>query len=417
MFCIQDPSYENSKYLHETLLTECVGSVAGAGAYAFATKDGIHLLFKDDDFIDFLKAGTYTLVVGMDDITNVHSIDALTELKNKYGKHLHVKAYVHSAKGSTFHPKFSWFRKANGGSLILGSGNLTQNGLRYNREAYNVIQYDEEGMAEVIAEWDRWYAHSAPFLFDIDDPVVRIKAELNSDSLRAMSAAKTAIKQASSSPHGKIDLSALYMNQPKNQIPREKRPPAKTPAAEASPTASDNTPVIADEEFDIDTHYWTINRESAVLIAEIPGGGNRWKQANFNKFSFEHYFGATCGKNGEYRILLKSVNPDGSMNATEVRPSVSVASRNYRFELDAANGLKYPQGNERPIAIFAKVSCRDFIYMLLMPGQEGYNDVMAFIGKSAPPSARMRRLQYTAKNVIDSIPDLAIWKRLEEEEN
>lgn len=172
MFCIQDPSYENSKYLHETLISECVGCTTGAGAYAFATKDGINLLLLDDNFKDFLETGTFTLVVGTDDITNEHSIVSLIELQKKYGSHLVVKAYVHNGKGSTFHPKFSWFQKTDGGALVLGSGNLTQKGLRHNREAYNVVQYDEFGITEVIDEWNRWFVHSAPFLFDITDPVV-----------------------------------------------------------------------------------------------------------------------------------------------------------------------------------------------------------------------------------------------------
>lgn len=50
MLYIQDPSYKNSMYLHETLLNECVGSKSGGGAYAFATKDGINLLFEDENF-------------------------------------------------------------------------------------------------------------------------------------------------------------------------------------------------------------------------------------------------------------------------------------------------------------------------------------------------------------------------------
>ena len=58
MLCIQDPSYENSKYLHETLLSECVGSIYGAGAYAFASKDGINMLLSDDNFKCFLEKGT-----------------------------------------------------------------------------------------------------------------------------------------------------------------------------------------------------------------------------------------------------------------------------------------------------------------------------------------------------------------------
>ena len=100
---------------------------------------------------------------------------------------------------------------------------------------------------------------------------------------------------------------------------------------------------------------------------------------------------------------------------TEVRPSVSVASQNYRFELEAANGLDYPKGNQRPIAIFARVSQRDFIYTLLMPGQDGYDAVMNFIATKEKPSAKMRRLILAANEVSTNVPSLSIWQRLDKE--
>ena len=416
MLCIQDPSYENSKYLHETLLSECVDCTVGAGAYAFATKDGINLLLSDENFKKFLERGTYTLVVGTDDITNEHCINALIELEKKYCAHLKVKAYVHNGKGSTFHPKFSWFSNANGGSLVLGSGNLTQKGLRHNREAYSVIKYDLDGIAEISAEWDKWYTHSAPFLFDITDPVVMAKAKLNTEKIRAVNTAKATIRKERQVQAGEIKLVDIYKTQPKDQKTSDKETRAKDSDLENAKPNADNVP-ITDEDIDVDASYWVIGQDSPVLIAEIPKSGNRWKQANFDKKSFERYFGATCGENGEYRILLKSVNDDGSMNDTEIRPSVSVSSQNYRFELEAANGLDYPKGSERPIAIFAKVSCRDFIYMLLMPGNTHYNEVMTFIGKTQAPSVKMRRLEYVARDVFQAIPGLAIWRRLEREDS
>lgn len=416
MFCIQDPSYENSKYLHETLISECVGCTTGAGAYAFATKDGINLLLLDDNFKDFLETGTFTLVVGTDDITNEHSIVSLIELQKKYGSHLVVKAYVHNGKGSTFHPKFSWFQKTDGGVLVLGSGNLTQKGLRHNREAYNVVQYDESGITEVVDEWNRWFVHSTPFLFDITDPVVLAKAKQNSEKIKAVSTAKATVQREHAIKPGEIKLSDIYKTQPKDKRTGKKAATKKTSTApDNQPTSM--SPAVTDEEIDIDASYWTINKDSAVLIAEIPKSGNRWKQANFDKGTFEHYFGATCGENGEYRILLKNVNDDGTMDETEIRPSVSVSSQNYRFELEAASDLDYPDGNERPIAIFAKVSRRDFIYMLLMPEHPNYGEVMAFIGETAAPSMKMRRLQYIAGDVETRIPSLALWTRLEKEEN
>ena len=220
-----------------------------------------------------------------------------------------MKAYVHSGKGSTFHPKISWFQKNNDGVLVLGSGNLTQKGLRHNREAYNVVQYDEAGITEVVDEWNRWLVHSAPFLFDITDPVVLAKAKQNSEKIRAISTAKATVQKEHAIKPGEIKLSDIYKTQPKDKRAGEKAVTKNIPAvSDNQPTSI--TPTVTDEEIDIDASYWTINQNSAVLIVEIPKSGNRWKQANFDKDTFEHCFGATCGENGEYRILLKNVNED-----------------------------------------------------------------------------------------------------------
>ena len=147
-FCIQDPSYGKSEYLHEALISACVGNITGGGAYAFASKDGIELLIEDENFKRFLKEGRFLLVVGMDDITNIYSIKTLRKLQEKYKGHLKVKAYIHKGKGSIFHPKYSWFSNEDGGVLVIGSGNLTQKGLRQNREAYTLEKCNRE---EIIA--------------------------------------------------------------------------------------------------------------------------------------------------------------------------------------------------------------------------------------------------------------------------
>lgn len=196
--------------------------------------------------------------------------------------------------------------------------------------------------------------------------------------------------------------------------------PKRASKADASKQkqAEDQPPeVIPDEEADIDASYWTVAPDSEVLIAEIPNNNNRWSQANFSRQVFEEFFGATCGENGMYRILLKHVGADGTMGKTEVRPGVSVASRNYRFELDAAKGLPYPKGPERPIGIFVKVSPRDFVYTLLMPKPGVYQKVMDLLAKTQAPSPwRMRRIRYAAKDVRAAVSDLPVWTRMEKEE-
>ncbi|NLS84336.1 MAG: hypothetical protein GXZ14_01800 [Ruminococcaceae bacterium] len=412
-FCIQDPSYEHSKYLHEILLSTCENSISGGGTYAFATKDGVELFLADESFKQFIKKGMFFLVIGMDDITNVRTLDSLKSLKNKYGKNLIVKAYIHNNKGSTFHPKFSWFKNDNGGVLVLGSGNLTQKGLRHNREAFNVIEHNDVEMQSVIDEWNKWITHSTPFLFDLENPLVLERAQQNTIKTFITSKAKMSASETQNSDV-KTALEELYKSQPKDKSLKKGQTKKDIKSDNATNTMQAHLNVFTDEDADADESYWKISLSCETLVAEIPKSGDRWKQANFDKDSFEHYFGATCGENGAYRILLKSIKQDNSLGETEIRPSVSVASQNYRFELDAANGLNYPKGGLRPIAIFFKVSCRDFLYELVMPDNDAYNEVVKLLDSTQVSSTKMRRIKYNCQEVYRHVPSLAIWTRLEE---
>ena len=60
--CIQDPSYKDSMYLQESLLTACEVGISGGGAYAFASKDGIELFLEDESFKKFMDSGTFFLM-------------------------------------------------------------------------------------------------------------------------------------------------------------------------------------------------------------------------------------------------------------------------------------------------------------------------------------------------------------------
>ena len=130
MLHIQDPFFSDSYTLHEALIKSCSPSIIGYGAYAFASKGGIELLLKDKEFDSLLERGSYSLIIGIDGITNVASLEALNKiLENK--PTLDVRAFHHNNKGSLFHPKISDFKNEQGnGSLIVGSGNLTIGGLR-----------------------------------------------------------------------------------------------------------------------------------------------------------------------------------------------------------------------------------------------------------------------------------------------
>ena len=90
--CIQDPSYSKSMYLHESILMACKDGVLGGGAYAFASQSGVELLFADEAFNKFMDAGSFYLIVGMDEITNIKTLKALQNYIEQYKGHLIVKA-------------------------------------------------------------------------------------------------------------------------------------------------------------------------------------------------------------------------------------------------------------------------------------------------------------------------------------
>ena len=171
-FQIQDPTYGNTKPLRETILNNCSGMGAGAGAYAFATSEGVNFLLGDERFRDFISDGSFFLVVGTDDITNVRALRTLKDFEDEFSGNLKVSVYIHDAIGSIFHPKYSWFQsKVSGGKLIIGSGNMTKRGMKNNREAYAIIELDEGQMVEVKQEWNRWVMHSRQYLYSLDDAI------------------------------------------------------------------------------------------------------------------------------------------------------------------------------------------------------------------------------------------------------
>ena len=163
MLHIQDPTFDGNKLLHEALLDACSEASYGAGAYAFVTSGGVRMLMEDAIFADFISQGRYHLVIGMDEVTNTQTLSALTSVR-QHTNNLSINAFVHDTNGSTFHPKFSWFKTNDGGVIVVGSGNLTQKGLRRNREAFVFQHVSEEEIAQVEATWNQWITSSAEYL-------------------------------------------------------------------------------------------------------------------------------------------------------------------------------------------------------------------------------------------------------------
>lgn len=371
---IQDPTFPEEYSLHEALIHACDSTSYGAGAFAFVTSGGVRLFLEDPAFDKLVSKDGFKLIVGIDEITSEKALMKLQELKSRYPK-LEVYAFLHDTKGSLFHPKFCWFKRNTGGMLVVGSGNLTEKGLRRNREAFGLVELNEAKTLEIEELWNRWLSHNAVYLRQIDDPKVLEKARKN---IRIYSTIKEKVE---------LDIEA------EDQVEDQPEPDTHPDTKEFEPE---------------DLEAWNFTDEDAVLVAEIPNNNTRWKQANFSKEAFEQFFGAKAGNN-DLRILLRNVLDDGAFSHAEVRQSVSVASQNYRFELGAAAGLVYPD-NGRPIGVFIRVSTRMFLYILAMPTDTYYPEVRSYLDAKIPSAAGMKRYRTNVEELKANCSHLPFWQ-------
>ncbi len=415
---IQDPTYADSMRFGEALIDACSKGIDGAGAFAFAEQNGIDLFLGDTEFDKYIRTNKYVLIVGTDSITDFKAIARLREYNKKYPK-LSIYCYIHDSKKYLFHPKITWFQTQAGGISLIGSGNLTERGLFHNVEIYSYDELDKKEFDNMKRTWFEWlnYSISSNLVFDIDDPIVDHAIKLSSQK-KAMSLTSSGSNQSKKAQIS-TELTELYKKQPalltvkKRKTTSTPTTPVTLPPKSSTIISQKISKVSNSPTPSISNPVWSINPNDRILIAEIPKSGPRWKQINFDKESFQKYFGATPGgESGTFRILLKNVTATGDLMETESRPSVSVASHNWRFEISAANGFTYPQGSNRPYVVFDEVSTRSFIYELIMPEDPRYNDVDMFVKawKSANKKSGIARIITDGKTLNASTPSLGLWK-------
>jgi HKD family nuclease len=355
---IQDPTNVHSSHLLDSILEALDGAESVGGAFAYASASGIGLVADDEKFRSVARSHPIDIVVGVDAITTCRALDRLASLIAEYPK-VTARAFLNPLPNALFHPKISWFRHPTGGRLIAGSGNLTEGGLLGNWEAYSIESLTMNEMSNVEAVWSNWKASQASVLLPIDNEMVRERARGNHVMAR------------------EGDLPTLV---------------APRPSGSASGAATPVPPVP-----DV----------SAVLIAEIPRSGNRWKQANFHKDDYDNFFGAKDGR----VVLFSHVNSDGTIEGFERdRPPVTVRSRNFRFELAAASNLAYPVDG-RPIGVFVRVAPRTFRYHLLLPPFDGYDVVQGLLQqKVGAEGARMRSVRMSINELRREWPGAPFWR-------
>jgi len=348
-FCIQDPTDPETHYLYEAIIGAAAEATTWRGIYAFATRGGVDQLIEDPIVHDFMhRGGAIDLIVGIDAVTNRQTLERMLELETRHPT-FRPRVFWHSTRG-LFHPKISHFGYPDGRKkLIVGSGNLTPGGLMHNFEGYSVVS---GGRREALD------------LSSLDDFIARHKVDIRRIDQEA------------------LERAALNVMRPVAGVPQPRVPQPRPPAVRPQP------PVPAVRAAGLDR----------VLVAEVPDAGGRWSQAHLNAAVIEDYFRVT--NLTTQRVYLTHVDAGGVRGEERVRQVVySTSNKNYKVEISAAKGKDYPAAGH-PMLIFRERQVRCFDYMLLMPGDAGYTEIVGL-------SQALPRLGKGFRRSITSLDTLA----------
>lgn len=329
---------------------------------AFASYGGVSALTK---YIEEGKAKGMKIkvVIGVDQ--KATSKEALEEVLT-----WDVDARIyHTSSNNIFHPKVYLFENRDIFTLIVGSNNLTVPGLVQNIECSLLIK-DTIDPSSVHDDFYRYWkgildgteTHLYPLTKKLINDLYKDKI-ITSDEQRSKRYDDGTDKKEDTKKEAITFKKATIQKFPDGFRPKRL---VKVKQVKTSKKATKEVEK-------------SVKIDSAVLIAEIPKSGNRWKQANFSQNVFEDFFGATKGDNS-YKVRLTNIKKDGTLGEATESQSVTVSSKNYRFELrcDETN-LPYPSGNDRPIGLFVKEDAQNYMYQVLMPSDDAYKKIKDYL--------------------------------------
>ena len=347
-FHIQDPSHPGPTNLLQAIAAAAVGASAWRGVYAFATRDGVDLLFAQPAINQLVTEGRdIDLLVGIDAVTNRRALERLRELEGlSQGFRPRV---LWNDFAPLFHPKISEFTYPDGGrTLIAGSGNLTPGGWMNNIEDYTIISAAPGETLNTVELDDFWQRHAEAIRVIDDEALER--------------AAQNVVVRRGNGIRSTRPV-------PRRRIPR------------LVPGGAGEDPVRVDR----------------ILIAQIPRAGNRWSQVHFNGEVVRRYFRIT--DLDVQRVYLTRVMPDGERSEVEARQCLlSDTNRNHRIEFAAASGLPYPAA--APVLVLRERQVRVFDYMLVLPGADAYDRLIALTNDLPTVGPGVRRV-FTELDVLE----------------
>lgn len=314
-----------------------------------------------------------------------------------------VDSYIyHTETINIFHPKIYLFENVDIFTIIVGSSNLTEMGLVKNIECSLLIKDIKSNPVhkEFYDYWKSILDGTEVNLFPITQEFI--------DKLFADKIIPSEIQRRQRYDNG-LDVQPTSNNISFNKVPIQGNPNGFTPkrlikAKKVNVDTSKGSKSQKIEETDV-----TYPVGDSVLIAEI-GGGLRWKQVNFPIKIFEDFFGAQKGDN-TYEIELINITKDGSLGPIEKRPSVTVKSRNYRFEIKCEETEQpYPGKGQRPIGVFIKTGNKKFFYQVLLSTYPAYKRIKDYLYRESKVgrSDELKRIIVHIEAIHALYPELII---------
>lgn len=136
-----------------------------------------------------------------------------------------------------------------------------------------------------------------------------------------------------------------------------------------------------------------------VLVAQIPRAGGRWRQVHFNVDIGRQFF-RQAPRQQRRPADFERVDPAGTRHGSLSRPVVfSERNRNYKIEFDFGDQREYPEDGIPLLVVLELEVGRTYRYLLLVPGQPGYDEMWQLNQSQRAIGAGHRRVITTLDEV------------------
>jgi len=127
-----------------------------------------------------------------------------------------------------------------------------------------------------------------------------------------------------------------------------------------------------------------------ALVAEVPGAGGRWAQVHFNLDVMRRFFHLEPGK--PKSVTLERINSHGTVQSRSARQLVfSTENSNAKLEFDFSPLPAYPGVATKPVLVVVEASYLTFRFRLVMPGEDGYDQLVSLLGAGPSVGKGVRR--------------------------